>query len=97
LASAGVLYAPAKGLVATVDLNVVGSRFLNQRNTALADGYAMLAAGVGYRHASWEIRVDGQNLTDERPPISESELGDSQYYRQPARRVDVSFTVRLGQ
>ena len=42
------------------------------------------------------LQVDGRNLTDERPAVAESELGDAQYYRLPARRVDVAFTVRLG-
>jgi outer membrane receptor protein involved in Fe transport len=96
LASAGVTYAPARGATGFAEMNVVGSRFLNKRNTALAGGYAVLAAGVGYRTGMWELRVDGRNLTDERPPVAESELGDAQYYRLPARRIDATITVRVG-
>ena len=96
LASAGAIYAPARGVTGFAEMNFVGSRFLNKRNTALADGYAVFAAGVGYRTSAWELRLDGHNLTDERPPVSESELGDAQYYRLPARRVDAMFTVRFG-
>ena len=96
LASTGLVYAPSHGMVAVATFNLVGSRFLNKRNTALADGYTTVAAGLGYRTPTWELRVDGRNLTDQRPPVSESELGDAQYYRLPARRIDVTFSIRLG-
>jgi outer membrane receptor protein involved in Fe transport len=95
LASAGVTYAPPLGLIATVQLNVVGSRYLNKRNTALADSYATFGAGIGYRMERWELRLDAQNLNDTRPPVSESELGDSQYYLLTPRRVGVSATFRF--
>lgn len=95
LASAGLLYAPERGVMGGIELARVGSRFLNKRNTALADSYATLAARLGYRAGRWELRVDGRNLTDERPPVAESELGDAQYYRLPARRVDVAASLRF--
>jgi len=94
-AGASLAWAPERGLVAFADLHYVGSRFLNKRNTALADGYAELSGGVGWRAGRVEVRVDGHNLTDERPPISESELGDAQYYRLPARRVDVTARLKF--
>jgi outer membrane receptor protein involved in Fe transport len=50
---------------------------------------------VGYRRGAWELRLQGKNLTDRRDPISESELGDAQYYRMPARRFDVMFGIRF--
>lgn len=90
---ASLAWAPERGLVAFVDLHHVGSRFLNKRNTALARGYTELSGGVGWRTGRFEVRLDGRNLTDERPPIAESELGDAQYYRLPARRVDVTARV----
>lgn len=37
----------------------------------------------------------GENLTDERDPVAESELGDGQYYRQTARNVRLSWGVRF--
>lgn len=95
LASFGVLYAPAEGFLANAEVKYVGSRYLNKRNTALADGFATLTLGGGYRFDRWEIRLDGRNLTDQRDPVAESELGDSQYYRLPARRVDLSAAVRF--
>ena len=39
-------------------------------------------------------RVDGENLSDRRDPVAESELGDAQYYRLPARSFLAS--VRFG-
>ena len=95
LASAGIVYAPSHGLIAVGTLNVVGSRYLTKRNTAIADSYATIALGAGWRAQGWEARVDVRNLTDERPPISESELGESQYYLLPARRADISLTKRF--
>jgi iron complex outermembrane recepter protein len=95
LASAGLLYARPRGVLAAVQLGWVGARFLNKRNTALADGYGTLAASLGYRSGRFEVRADGWNLSDERAPVSESELGDAQYYRLPARRIDLTASLRF--
>ena len=51
----------------------------------LIAGHArLLNVGVGYRLTRYEVRLDGRNLGDRRDPVSESELGDAQYYRMPA-------------
>lgn len=92
LASLGALYAPARGFLGLAELNYVGSRYLTKRNTALAGSYTTLALGAGWRSEAWEARVDIRNLTDERPPVSESELGESQYYLLPARRFEFGVT-----
>lgn len=93
--SGGLVFAPSSGPIASVTANYTGSRYLNRRNTALADGFVAVDAGAGYRWNRWELRVDGRNLGDRRDPVSESELGDSQYYLMTARRVDVSFSARF--
>jgi outer membrane receptor protein involved in Fe transport len=72
----------------------IGSRFLNQRNSALAPAYTTWSASVGYRLSAWELRLDGNDLNDTRPPVSESELSDAQYYRLPARTFLVSWIAR---
>jgi iron complex outermembrane receptor protein len=92
VAGASLAWTPKTGLVAAADVHYVGSRFLDKRNTALAEGYAEVSAGLGWRWRRLELRLDARNLTDQRAPVSESELGDAQYYRLPARRMDV--TVR---
>ena len=95
LFSAGLVAAPDRGLFGSLVLRYVGSRFLNKRNTAPVEGYTTLDAGAGWRSGRWEARVDGRNLSDRRDPASESELGDSQYYRLGARRAEVTFGVRF--
>ena len=47
------------------------------------------------RLAFGELRLDAVNLTDRRDPVAESELGDAQSYRMPARRFDVGYAVRF--
>lgn len=91
LASLGLLYTPATGMRAGAEFGRVGDRYLNKRNTALAPPYNTLSAFAGFRTEKWEARLSGRNLNDERAPVAESELGDSQYYRLNARRID--FTV----
>jgi len=95
LAALGVSWSPAQGFFASGELSYVGSRYLNKRNTALAESYTTLAALVGYRRGRFELRFSGRNLTDRRDPVSESELGDSQYYRLFPRHFDLLGTVRF--
>lgn len=95
LLSAGLIVAPSSGLVGDVIVKYVGDRYLNKRNTALAPGFTTLDIGVGYRLDRYELRLDGRNLGDARDPISESELGDAQYYRMPARRLDLTLGLRF--
>jgi outer membrane receptor protein involved in Fe transport len=95
LGGLGCAYAPPRGLLATAELNYVGAVFLNQRNTAPSGGYALLAASLGWRERAWELRISGQNLTDRRKPVSESELGDAQYYLLPGRQVKASLNYRF--
>lgn len=92
LASLGLSYFPESGLNAWATWNLVGERYLNKRNTALAPSFDTYSAGIGYRLDSWRIAVVGENLTDERDPVAESELGDAQYYRQTARSYELRVT-----
>ena len=95
LASYGLAYTPKAGFNAYVLGSYTGDRFLNKRNTALAAAYSTWAAGVGFRFSRGELRLDGENLSDERDPIAESELGDAQYYRLPARSYLLSWQSRF--
>ena len=47
------------------------------------------------REKAWDLRLSGQNLTDRRKPISESELGDAQYYILPGRQLNLSARYRF--
>jgi outer membrane receptor protein involved in Fe transport len=91
LAVTGWTFGRGAGWRGSAQASWIGSRFLDRRNTASAPAYVTWDAGVGYRRGAFEIRLDGRNLNDQRPPISESELGDSQYYLQPARRIEIAL------
>jgi outer membrane receptor protein involved in Fe transport len=95
LASLGVTWFPAEGLTGWIGWNRIGERFLNKRNTAPAEAYDTWAAGIGYRFGMWNLSLVGENLSDERPPIAESELGDAQYYRLPARHLELRADFRF--
>lgn len=95
LGALGLAYAPAQGLTATAEMHYTGAVLLNQRNTAPSGGYATFAASLGWREKAWELRLSGQNLTDRRKPVSESELGDAQYYLLPGRQVTLGLRFRF--
>lgn len=94
LASAGLTLSPEHGFIANVTMSYTGDRYLNKRNSALAAPFSTIDAGVGYRMDQWEIRLDGHNLGDSRDAVSESEFGDAQYYRMPARSIRGGFVVK---
>jgi iron complex outermembrane recepter protein len=93
--SLGFTYAPLRGWQVAANYAYTGERFLNKRNTSKASAFEVVDATVGYRFDSWELRLSGYNLTDSRDPISESELGDGQYYRMTARSVELGFSLDL--
>ncbi len=95
LAALGVSYFPGSGFNAWATWNFIGERYLNKRNTALAPSFDMFSAGVGYRFDAWSLALLGENLTDERDPVAESEFGDAQYYRQPAASYELRVTFAL--
>ncbi|MGD8827960.1 MAG: TonB-dependent receptor, partial [Gammaproteobacteria bacterium] len=74
------------------NLTAVGSRYYDRENDILAPGYGIVDAGVAYRFDRWTLRLDGRNLTDRRPAVSESELGPDQFYVMPARYVELGAT-----
>jgi outer membrane receptor protein involved in Fe transport len=86
----GVIWAPKSGFTAHGEVRYTGSRYLDRRNTALAPGFVSWSAGIGWRMKSLTLRLDGENLSDRRDPVSESELGDGQYYLLPARMIWLS-------
>jgi iron complex outermembrane receptor protein len=94
-AALALRYAPAHGLTGSLEAHYTGSVFLDRRNRAPYGGYGTLDAGLGYREGRWELRLAGQNLTDRRDPVAESEMGDGQYYRLPGRRVNLGWSLRF--
>jgi iron complex outermembrane receptor protein len=95
LGGAGLLYRPPTGLTAWATLSYVGNRFLDRENVALVPSYTTWAGGVGYRFARWELRLDGWNLNNTRPPVAASEFGPNQYYVLPARSFRLAGDFRF--
>ncbi|HEX8233917.1 MAG TPA: TonB-dependent receptor [Caulobacteraceae bacterium] len=87
----GLIYEPAEGFQGSAVVRYVGERFLNKGNSVVADAYTTLDISAGYRFADWTVRVVGENLTDRRDPVAESELGDAQFYTLPGRTVWVEL------
>jgi iron complex outermembrane receptor protein len=95
LASAGLLYAPARGFRASVVAAYVGRRWLDEANTAPARAYATLDATLGYRLGRYELSLEGENLTDRREPVSASEFGSQSFYLLPARTLWLKLGAAL--
>jgi iron complex outermembrane recepter protein len=91
LASAGLMYTPARGLSASLIGQYVGRRFLDEENTAPAGGFMTLGARLGYAWGRYELSLDGTNLTDRRPPVTASEFGSQSFYLLPARMLWVKM------
>lgn len=91
----GLVYAPAQGFTGALTARYTGSVFLDKRNRVPYGGYATVDASFGYRAGRWEFRATGQNLTDRRDPVAESEMGDAQYYLMPGRRLQAGVSLRF--
>jgi iron complex outermembrane receptor protein len=95
LASGGILYTPETGFNATVVMNYVGRRYLDEENVAPVGGYAALAATLGYRFGRYSLTLEGTNLTNARPPVSASEFGSESFYLLPARQLWLKLGAKI--
>jgi outer membrane receptor protein involved in Fe transport len=87
LAGAGMLYTPTRGLTSTIVAQYIGRRFLDEENIAAVGGYANLAATLGYGFGRYAVSLEGNNLTNQRPPVSASEFGSESFYLLNARTL----------
>jgi iron complex outermembrane recepter protein len=94
-ASAGIVYAPERGLRASLTTSFTGKHWLDRLNENQASGYTLVDASLGYRFESFTVQISGRNLGNRRDAAQMSELGEGQFYRLPARHVDVMLTVPL--
>jgi iron complex outermembrane recepter protein len=88
----GLLYASERGWRGSLTSNWLGAHWLNSLNTFEAPGYVVIDASVGYRFRRFTVAVLGSNLGNRRDAAQLSELGEGQFYRLPARRVDAMVT-----
>jgi len=89
---AGVLYAAEHGWRGSLTCNWLGEHWLDSLNTFNAPAYAVVDASVGYRFRRFTAAILASNLGDRRDAVQLSELGEGQFYRLPARRIDATFT-----
>jgi outer membrane receptor protein involved in Fe transport len=80
LAAAGLLYTPSHGITTTVVARYVGRRFLDEENMAPAGGYASFDTTLGYSFGRVKLSIEGQNLSNQRPPVTASEFGSESFY-----------------
>jgi iron complex outermembrane recepter protein len=95
LASAGLLYSQESGVQASIVFAYVGSRFLDEENLVATSPYVTLDATFGYRFRQFSVAIEGTNLTNARPPTSQSEFGSASYYLMPARTAFLRLTANL--
>ena len=93
MVNARVSYASRIGVGGFVAMRYQGERPLNRRNTFFTDAYSEWDVGVSWDRKPWLVKVVGRNLGDDRHLTAESEIGDSQFYVAPPRRVllEVSY------
>ena len=95
LGSLGLIYAPIQAWRATATASYIGRRYLDLANTATAPSYTTLDASVGYRWGKYGATLYGYNLSNRRPPVTQSEFGDSSYYLLPGRTVLLVLSMSL--
>lgn len=93
--NAGLAYAPQRGPGAFVAVRHQSQRPLNRRNTFFTDAFYETDAGVSWDFPFGRIAVVGRNLGDSRHYVSESDIGDSQFYVAPPRRYVAELTLRF--
>jgi outer membrane receptor protein involved in Fe transport len=89
---AGLVLAPKRGWRGSLTSNWTGQHWLNSLNTFEAPAYAVVDASLGYRFERFTISILASNLGNRRDAAALSELGEGQFYRLPARRVDATLT-----
>ena len=86
------LYTPAQGFSTTVVAQYVGHQFLDEQNIAPVGGYTTLAANLGYHFGRYRVLLEGNNLTNQRQPVSASEFGSESFYLLNARTLWLRVT-----
>jgi iron complex outermembrane receptor protein len=91
-AGGGLVYARVRGWRGSLTTNWIGRHWLNSLNTFEAPAYAVVDASLGYRFQRFTAAILAANLGNRRDAVRLSELGEGQFYRLPARRMDATLT-----
>ncbi len=93
--NARVSYAPKAGLGFWGAVRHQGIRPLTRRNTFYTDSFFEWDAGASWEFPWGRVSFVGRNLGDDRHYTSDSEIGDSQFYVAPPRRVVGELTLKF--
>jgi hypothetical protein len=93
LVSARLEYASPHGVGAFAAARYQGERPLNRRNTFFVDAFTEWDAGAWFEFHRTRVSAIGRNLGDDRHLVTESEIGDSQFYAAAPRRILVEASV----
>jgi iron complex outermembrane recepter protein len=88
-------WAPKEGLGAWAALRHQGVRALDPENTVSVPSFYEWDAGASWENDWLRLSLTGRNLGDNRRYVTESEIGDSQFYVAPPRRVAFEITLRF--
>ena len=87
LASARLDVSAPRGLGMFAALRYQGERPLNRRNTAFTDAFAEWDLGASFERGRLRLNLVGRNLGNDRHIVTESDIGDSQFYIAAPRRL----------
>jgi iron complex outermembrane recepter protein len=90
-----LVMAPKTGFGGFVAVRHQNQRPLNRRNTFWTPSFFETDAGISYDFDRFRLAVIGRNLGDSRHYVTESEIGDSQFYVSPPRGVTAELTVKF--
>ncbi|MEO8054883.1 MAG: TonB-dependent receptor [Acidobacteriota bacterium] len=93
--NARLAWAPKSGLGFWGAVRHQGIRPYTRRNTAYAPAFYEWDAGVSWENEWVRFSFTGRNLGDDRHVVTESELGDAQFYLAPKRRYVGEMTLRF--
>jgi iron complex outermembrane recepter protein len=91
----GLAFARPLGPGAFVAVRHQSHRPLNRRNTFYTDAFYETDAGASWDFSFGRIAVVGRNLGDSRHYVTDSEVGDSQFYVASPRRYSAELTWRF--
>jgi iron complex outermembrane receptor protein len=92
---AAVAYTPDRGPGFSMTANYTGARYLDELNQARVEGFTTVDASLNWRFDTLTLTASGSNITNRRDAVLASELGESQIYRMPGRRIFMSAAIRF--
>jgi outer membrane receptor protein involved in Fe transport len=93
--NARLAYAPKSGLGLWAAVRHAGVRPLNPENTASVPSYYEWDAGITWEIDWVRLSFAARNIGNDRRLVTESEIGDSQFYAAPPRRFVGEITLRF--